>query len=99
MKYTVKELRALCQDQGAQDNTQTVFGRANRLISIYLTKFLLKTSATPNWITVAGTVASLLGIASFVSGNWVGALVGSALLLFAGVLDACDGEVARRAHE
>lgn len=94
-KYTIKELRALCQDLGAQDDAQTVFGRANRLVSIYLTKFFLKTTLTPNWITVAGTVVYLFGIASFVFGNWEWALIGFALLVFAGVLDACDGEVAR----
>lgn len=94
--YTTAELRKMCQDLGGDQNeAQTTFGLANRLVSIYLTKIFLKTSLTPNWITVIGTVVYILGIACFVLGNWVGALVGFSLLVFAGILDACDGEVAR----
>lgn len=93
--YTIAELRKMCQDIGDQDDAQTTFGRVNRLFSIYLTKIFLKTSLTPNWITVSGTVVYLLGITCFVSGDWVWALAGFLLLVFAGVLDACDGEVAR----
>jgi len=94
-QYTIKELRALCQGIGAGGDAQTVFGRSNRLVSIYLTKFLLKTTLTPNWITVAGTIVYLFGIAAFIFGTWTGALIGFLLLVFAGILDACDGEVAR----
>jgi len=94
-KYTIKELRALCQDIGVEDDTQTIFGRANRLVSIYLTKIFLKTPITPNWITVAGVIVYLFGITFFVFGNWEGALIGYFLLVFAGILDACDGEIAR----
>ena len=94
-KYTIRELRALCQNVGAQHNAQTIFGLANRAVSIYLTKLFIKTSITPNQITVAGTVVYLLGITSFIFGEWETALLGSILLVFAGILDACDGEVAR----
>lgn len=93
--YTILELRQLCQNMGAQNSAQTIFGLANRVVSIYLTKLLLKTSLTPNWITTLGVLVYLLGVVSFMGGEWRGALLGFLLMALAGVLDACDGEVAR----
>jgi phosphatidylglycerophosphate synthase len=66
-----------------------------RPLSRPLTRLLLHTPATPNQISI------LVGILGLV-GCWVTALPGqaaliwgAAIILFAGILDGCDGEIAR----
>lgn len=95
MSYAIKQLRELCQHTGPAKNTQSLFGLANRFVSIYFTKLFVGTSITPNQITFLSTVIYLIGIGFIATGEQVLGLIGFAGLLLATVLDACDGEVFR----
>ncbi len=66
----------------------------NRRVSNRITKLLLKTSITPNQISVFNMFFSIF-IAWLVSlGNPVTTIVGGILFQLASILDGCDGEVA-----
>lgn len=67
----------------------------NRWISAALTRLLLKTSLTPNQITLASFVSGLLSLAMFALGGYGLTLLGALFLQVSYVLDNCDGEVAR----
>ncbi|MGE0679971.1 MAG: CDP-alcohol phosphatidyltransferase family protein [Candidatus Binatia bacterium] len=67
----------------------------NRKFSRPLTRGFLHTPITPNQITILAGVMSVLGAACFLFGGYFGPLFGALLLQFSGVLDCCDGEVAR----
>lgn len=94
-KYTIKELRRLCQDTGPAKITQTILGRMARIFSIYLTRYLIRTNITPNQITFAGSVIYLFGVSLFAFGSYNLFIVGFLLLIVATITDASDGEVFR----
>ncbi|MDP3900360.1 MAG: HAD-IA family hydrolase [bacterium] len=94
-KYTIKELREICQRTGPSKQTQSVFGLTVRMVSIYFTKLFIKLGATPNHITVSGTIIYLVGTGLIATGQFAYGLVGFALLILSTILDACDGELFR----
>jgi len=66
-----------------------------RRISFIMTRFLVKTSVTPNTITVVNTLIGL-GAAYLLSiPQKTIQVYGALLFLFTSILDGCDGEVAR----
>jgi phosphatidylglycerophosphate synthase len=67
----------------------------NRKLSRPLTRWLLRTPVTPNQVTVFACAASVLGALCFLPGGYWGPVIGALLLQCAGVLDCCDGEIAR----
>src|SRR5262249_50042065 len=67
----------------------------NRKLSRPITLWLLRTSLTPNQITILSCVVGVGGALCFFPGGYWGPLVGALLLQFSVVLDCCDGEVAR----
>ena len=67
----------------------------NRKFSRSITRWFLRTPVTPNQITLLAGVSSVLGALCFLPGGYVGPLLGALSLQFSGVLDCCDGEVAR----
>lgn len=93
--YSIKELRELCQPSAAHRSTETFAGRSARKFSIYFTKYFLKTSVTPNQITVVGTGIYLFGTFLYIFHNYALSLFGFLLLYIATILDASDGEVFR----
>jgi phosphatidylglycerophosphate synthase len=56
---------------------------------------MLRTPITPNHITTAGLLLSLLGAAGLAFGSYATQVLGVLLLWFCCILDGCDGEVAR----
>jgi 1L-myo-inositol 1-phosphate cytidylyltransferase / CDP-L-myo-inositol myo-inositolphosphotransferase len=67
----------------------------NRPMSMWLTRYLLRTRVTPNQVTF---VVSTMGILSgfFVArGTYLGVLFGALLFQLASIYDGCDGEIAR----
>ena len=69
--------------------------RLNRLFSEPLTRFLMKTPATPNQVT---TVSLILGIFSgflFSKGAYLLSLAAALVYQLVVILDNCDGEIAR----
>lgn len=67
----------------------------NRRLSRPLTRLLLRPALTPNQVTVAGVLIGVAGGLLLGSASTAGVLAGIAALVLSGVLDCCDGEIAR----
>ena len=67
----------------------------NRPISLILTKFFLKTSITPNAITLLSFFIGSLSAYFFSLGGYLNPIIGGLLFQFSSVVDCSDGEVAR----
>jgi phosphatidylglycerophosphate synthase len=67
----------------------------NRKLSRPITRWLLRTSLSPNHITVLSCMIGVFGALCFLPGGYWGPVLGALLLQFSVVLDCCDGEVAR----
>lgn len=95
-KLTIRELRLRCQSTAAAPERETFNGkRLVRRASIHVTRVLLGTPLTPNWITIISVVVFFIGLGFFFVGNFWWDLAGAFTVFFNGVLDACDGEIAR----
>ena len=66
-----------------------------RSISRKLTGFFIKTSLTPNQITILSMLVGLVAAFCFYLGSYEMGIAGSALLLVSAWIDCADGEVAR----
>lgn len=69
--------------------------RFDRALSAQVSRRLLRTSVTPNQITVASLLVGLLGSALIGTGAYRAQALGAFLLWACCILDGCDGEVAR----
>lgn len=95
---TIQELRERCQGSGSKAPSlasQTLWGRFNRIFSIYATWIFIRLPFTPNQITVFGTIVFLVGCLSFAVGESTYNYIGWGLIVLSFVLDAVDGELAR----
>ena len=70
----------------------------NRKISTKITKFLSKTSLTPNMISFSILVLAILTAIMLMKGIYPWILIGGILIQLISILDGCDGEVARLKH-
>ncbi len=67
----------------------------NRKLSGHLTRWFLKTSLTPNQITLISFAVGLTAGVFFWRGGYINGMIGALIFQFSAVLDCCDGEVAR----
>ena len=67
----------------------------NRPISIIISKYLVKTSISPNSISFFPFIISMLGAYFFFLGGYVNLVIGGILAQISSIVDGCDGEVAR----
>jgi phosphatidylglycerophosphate synthase len=67
----------------------------HRRLSRPTTRLLLRTPLTPNHVTVIGVLIGIVGGLLVGSPSVAGVLAGIGALLFSGVLDCSDGEIAR----
>jgi len=67
----------------------------NRAISIRISKFLVKTRITPNFISFSSFIGCLLAALFFSFGKYAYVLIGGILAQFSSIIDGCDGEIAR----
>jgi len=67
----------------------------SRRLSPSLTRVLLPTGMSPNAVTVLGIVVGIAGGLLLGSPGAAGVALGVMLLILSGVLDCCDGEIAR----
>jgi phosphatidylglycerophosphate synthase len=67
----------------------------NRKLSGYLTRWFLKTSLTPNQITLISFAVGLMAGLFFWKGGYRNGIIGALIFQVSAVLDCCDGEVAR----
>lgn len=68
----------------------------NRKVSYPFTRLLLPlTWLSPNMISIAVFLFGVVGCVVLTTPTWAAAVTGTSMLLFAGYLDGCDGEIAR----
>ena len=67
----------------------------NRRLSNHLTRWFVKTSLTPNQITLLSFMVGLISGLFFWNGGYINGMIGALVFQFSSVLDCCDGEVAR----
>ena len=70
----------------------------NRKISLFMTRFLIKTPVTPNMISLSSFLIIILAALFFLRGDYISGLIGGILAQFSAILDGCDGEIARLKH-
>ncbi|OQX92240.1 MAG: hypothetical protein B6D58_04010 [candidate division Zixibacteria bacterium 4484_95] len=67
----------------------------NRKISTRISTYLARYNISPNLITLASFIMSVLSAIFFFFGGYVNILSGGIMAQFSSILDGCDGEVAR----
>jgi len=90
-----KAERAVISQLKSKPNDGPISKYLNRLMSARISGYLVKTSVTPNHISMVSFVLSLLAAWLFAAGGYVALLAGGMLAQFASIIDGCDGEVAR----
>jgi CDP-L-myo-inositol myo-inositolphosphotransferase len=75
--------------------TDGLFAGWNRQVSIPISRLLIKTSITPNQVTIFTLFLSLISGGFFALGGYLNTLIGAILSQLGSILDGCDGEVAR----
>jgi hypothetical protein len=94
-EYNIKELRSICQATAPDPSQESLVGLFSRKFSIYFTWLFLRTSISPNQITVLSTLVFFVGICMFFFNDYYLGIAASLVVFFSIVLDGCDGEVAR----
>lgn len=67
----------------------------NRQLSPVFTRWFLRTSLTPNHVTLISLALGLVAAVGFAQEAWLSQVIGALLLQWSAVIDCCDGEVAR----
>ena len=67
----------------------------SRPLSRRISRYLVRTPLTPNWISLSCFALSVLAAGLFAMGGYILLMVGGLVAQAASVLDGCDGEVAR----
>lgn len=67
----------------------------NRPISTRVTRHLLRTDITPNYVSFFSFILAMLGALFFFLGGYINLIVGAILAQVSSVIDGCDGEIAR----
>lgn len=67
----------------------------NRPISTRITRHLLRTDITPNYVSFFSFILATLGAFFFFLGGYVNLVIGAILAQVSSVIDGCDGEIAR----
>jgi phosphatidylglycerophosphate synthase len=75
--------------------TDGIFARANRTISIPISRRIIPFPITPNMVSLFTLGVSFAAGACLALGGYWNTLAGAILSWFSSVLDGCDGEVAR----
>jgi phosphatidylglycerophosphate synthase len=75
--------------------TDGIFARANRRISIPISRLIIPFPITPNMVSLFTLGVSFAAGAFLAVGGYWNMLTGAILSWFSSVLDGCDGEVAR----
>ena len=75
--------------------TDGLFARMNRMISIPISRQIIKLSITPNMVSLFTLVVGFASGLLFACGGYWTVLTGAVLSVWASILDGCDGEVAR----
>jgi len=86
---SIKELRKICQNKGYQEDIITRF---HRIFSIYITRIFLILRLKPNFVSILGFFAGIIGGYFYLYSNF---LYGSIFFYIFYIFDNVDGEIAR----
>ena len=87
--------RRLMRDQGRKTRDGPVSRHLNRPVSRWLTRYLVRTSVTPNQISLASWMLSCIASGLMALSGYPALAAGGALAQLASIIDGCDGEIAR----
>ena len=87
--------RRMIRDAAGKRTDGPVSRYLNRPLSRWMTRYLVRTPATPNQISVFSWVLSCIAATLFALGGYPALAAGGAIAQLASIVDGCDGEVAR----
>jgi CDP-L-myo-inositol myo-inositolphosphotransferase len=87
--------RRLMRDQGRKTNDGPVSRYLNRPVSRWLSRYLVRTTVTPNQVSLASWMLSCVAAGLFSLGGYPALAAGGAVAQLASIIDGCDGEIAR----
>ncbi len=90
--------RRLMRDQGRKTRDGPVARHLNRPVSRWLSHYLVRTSITPNQISLASWVLSCAAAGLMALSFYPALAIGGVLAQLASIIDGCDGEIARLKH-
>ena len=90
--------RRLMRDQSRKTRDGPVSRHLNRPVSRWLSRYLVRTSVTPNQISLFSWLLSCVAAGSMAMGGYPALAIGGMLAQLASIVDGCDGEIARLKH-
>ena len=90
--------RRLMHDQSGKTRDGPVSRHLNRPVSRWLSRYLVRTSVTPNQISLISWMLSCVAAGLMAVSGYPALAAGGALAQLASIIDGCDGEIARLKH-
>jgi len=90
--------RQLMRNQGRKARDGPVSRHLNRPVSRWLSRYLVRTSVTPNQISLISWTLSCVAAGLMAMSGYPALAAGGALAQLASIVDGCDGEIARLKH-
>ena len=90
--------RWLLRNQGSKTRDGPVSRHLNRRVSRWLSRYLVRTTVTPNQISLLSWMMSCVAAGLMAMNGYPALAAGGALAQLASVIDGCDGEIARLKH-
>ena len=90
--------RRLVRDQGRKTRDGPVSRYLNRPVSRWLTRYLVRTTVTPNQVSLISWLLACVAAGLFAVGGYPALAAGGVLAQLASIIDGCDGEIARLKH-
>ena len=87
--------RRLMRDQGRKTRDGPVARHLNRPVSRWLSRYLVRTTVTPNQVSLASWILSCVAAGLMALGGYPALAAGGVLAQLASIIDGCDGEIAR----
>jgi CDP-L-myo-inositol myo-inositolphosphotransferase len=91
----LKNVKSLLIEQLAKLTDGPIARMFNRPVSLRISALLLKTSITPNQVTLLSFIMGLFASLCFYFGDYLYLIAGGILVQLSSVVDGCDGEIAR----
>jgi 1L-myo-inositol 1-phosphate cytidylyltransferase / CDP-L-myo-inositol myo-inositolphosphotransferase len=90
--------RKIDQTSGSYSDSPIIDRYIIRKISGFISGFLIRTTVTPNQVTVISLILGIISGAFFSLGEYTYTITAGLLYFLSTVFDQCDGEVARLKH-
>ena len=90
--------RRLMRDQGRKTRDGPVSRHLNRPVSRWLSRYLVRTTVTPNQISLISWMLSFVAAGVMAMSGYPALAAGGALAQLASIIDGCDGEISRLKH-